>query len=196
MIEILINLLDSSDDFGFWTIRNDSEDSVQKVKSSEPPTVVDIGTGSGALAITAKLELPNTKVIAIDIDKKCLVVAQKNAKKLSADIKLMHGNLLGPLPPSIFRLPSTMLCNLPYVPDKYKLNPSARFEPRLAIFGGKDGLDVYRQLFEQITKLKSKPGYVFTESLPFQHNKLETIAKLAGYRQILSQDLIQVFTYV
>lgn len=154
--------------------------------------IADIGTGSGALAITTKLELDSSNVIAIDIDSKCLSVARINAQKLKANIKFKQGDLMMSLENQVVDI---LLANLPYVPDSWKLSPSTRFEPRLAIFGGKDGLDIYRKLFGQINNRMNKPNYIFTESLPFQHDELTKIAKSAHYKIFGSQDFIQVFRY-
>lgn len=157
--------------------------------------ICDIGTGSGAIGITMKLELPGATVTATDIDDNCMNTAAKNAKKLGADVQFLNGNLLEPLS-SINIQPSNIaiLANLPYVPDAYKLNRAATFEPALAIFGGKDGLDLYRQLFNQMAELRSRPLYVMTESLPSQHEMLERIANQVGFSLARSADFIQCFT--
>lgn len=168
-------------------------DMLKRVIRHEPPhTIVDVGTGSGALAVTAKLELPHAQVIAIDIDRHCLRLAEKNAAALKADIKILEGDLLAPIagqPPESYAL----LCNLPYVPDNFHINQAAAHEPRLAIFGGPDGLDVYRELFAQIDRLATKPMYVLTESIPPQHEVLADIAAEHGYKERHHDDFIQVF---
>jgi len=165
---------------------------LKKLPMSKKPIIADIGTGSGALAITANLELPGSKVIAIDIDPKCLVVAQQNAKLHKTAVKFLRGDLLSPI--SNLQSPiSVLLANLPYVPDKYQLNKAAGKEPKIAIFGGQDGLDVYRRFFKQISLTKQKPKFVLTEALPFQHTALSKIAALAGYKLRQSEDFIQVF---
>lgn len=167
------------------------------VHSSIPGTIADIGTGSGALAITAKLELPHTEVIATDLDPHCLKVASQNAKSHKTNIKLLQGDLLAALPASLASLPKTeifvSLCNLPYVPDSFQINLSALNEPRLAIFGGPDGLDLYRRLFEQTTTLSVKPSHILTEALPPQHSELAAIALSAGYTLSKADDFIQLF---
>ncbi len=159
--------------------------------TEEPVTIVDVGTGSGALAITTKLEYPKAKVIATEIDPNCLKIAKQNAAKYKASIKFLQGNLLESaydLEPSTANL---VLANLPYVPDNFTVNQAAAMEPKIAIFGGEDGLDVYRRLFDQ---LKTRPAkFVLTESLPFQHKNLATIAKRAGYKLQIADDFIQVF---
>ena len=159
------------------------------------PVYVDVGTGSGCLAITAKLEFPKAQVIATDISAACLKIAKHNAKGLHAKVDFFEGNLLDPLPTSSYPLPGTIiLANLPYVPDSHTINQAAMFEPRQAIFGGEDGLDLYRTLFAQLVK---KPAaYVITESLPFQHTELVQIAERHGYILKMSEDFIQVFQQI
>jgi methylase of polypeptide subunit release factors len=66
-------------------------------------------------------------------------------------------------------------------------------EPRTAIFGGPDGLDLYRQLFEQIDPLPYKPQYVLTESMPPQHELMKDVARQHGYQLQKTADFIQVF---
>lgn len=157
--------------------------------------VVDIGTGSGALVITAKLELPPIEAVATEIDVNALKVAHQNAKELGADIKLLQGDLLRPLLTTSYYPPTTILANLPYVPDHWKINEAAAMEPKVAIFGGPDGLDLYRRLFEQINSAKLKPAFVLTEALPPQHKRLAQLAGLTDYEQIDRQDFIQVFRH-
>ena len=175
--------------------RSESEtmiDLLLQVAGSTPQRVIDVGTGSGALAITAKLELPNSDVTALDIDDDCLSVATRNAEALRAEISLLKSNLLTAVPTETIH-GAVLLCNLPYVPDNFQINPAAMREPRLAIFGGPDGLDLYRQLFTYIAGTKLKPAVVLAESLPPQHDELKTIAADAGFVLDRSQDFIQCF---
>jgi release factor glutamine methyltransferase len=156
--------------------------------------MIDIGTGSGAIAVTAKCEIPEATVLATDIDEDCLRVAKENATRHGADITFLHGNLFQPIAK---RVPADatiiLLCNLPYVPDGYPINTAATHEPRLALFGGPDGLDPYRELFQQITDAHIKPEYILTESLPSQHEQLKSIAADSAYRLERTTDLIQLF---
>jgi release factor glutamine methyltransferase len=160
-----------------------------------PCAIIDIGTGSGCLAITARLELPKVEVVGVDISVKCIGVAAQNAQKHSADVSFYQGDLLAALPNSIFKMPTTILANLPYVPNEHTINKAAMHEPKLAIFGGPDGLDLYRRMFKQIENMSNRPRYIFTESLPFQHTNLTQIAYKAGYSLKTSEDFIQVFEF-
>jgi release factor glutamine methyltransferase len=168
--------------------------------------LIDVGTGSGCIIISAALELssilnPQSSIyyIGLDISESALKVAKRNAKNLKADVDFRKFNLLSGELSIILNSQSSicLLANLPYVPDDFHINLAASHEPKFAIFGGKDGLDLYRKLFEQISPILNpqSPIYsVFTESLPFQHKELEIIAKKAGFRIQKTQDLIQVFT--
>ena len=173
--------------------RPESETMIDLLKKiNKITTIIDVGTGSGALAITTALELPHAKTHAIDIDPKCLEVARKNDAKHRTSITFHQGDLVDPIPNKTLQ-GATLLANLPYVPNEYALNQAAMNEPRIAIFGGEDGLDLYRQLFEQIS-VKSRPSHILTESLPFQHQDLRSIALQHGYIQTTEDDFIQVFT--
>ena len=180
--------------------RPESESMIELLKHSithdASCTIADIGTGSGALAITAKLELPSASVFATDIDERCLEIAQKNAVKLEADITFLHGDLLSPLP----HINSTghklvVLANLPYVPEQYPINTAASHEPALALFSGKDGLDHYARLFAQAHALPVAPSYIVTECLMEQQDSLSTLAQQSGYQMVQTDGLAQLFTY-
>lgn len=166
-------------------------DLLKKLPAQARRTVVDVGTGSGALAITAATELGTVQVLATDIDPACLSVARQNCKLHAATMDLKETNLIEGL-----ALPEgcTVIANLPYVPEDHPINQAATNEPRLAIFGGVDGLDLYRELFAQLKKQQHPATYVLTESLPPQHQALADIAKQHGYYSVLpAEDFIQVF---
>lgn len=158
--------------------------------------IIDIGTGSGALAVTAKLELPDSTVTAVDIDERCVALARQNAANLQADITVILSDLLNNIvmQANADHTSVILLCNLPYVPEEYAVNKAATHEPNTALYSGKDGLDHYRTLFTQAAQLSSPPRYILTESLTFQHKQLAAIAQGAGYTLANSTDLIQVFT--
>jgi len=167
-------------------------DLLLQLENNTSKIIIDVGTGSGALAITAKLELPSSSVVAVDIDDGCLTVASQNVQSLHAEIQAIQSNLLEAVSEQALR-GAILLCNLPYVPDNFQINPAAMREPRLAIFGGPDGLDLYRKLFAYLANSISKPDFILTEALPPQHYELKTIAERASFVLDRSQDFIQCF---
>lgn len=171
--------------------RPESETMVELFKGLklEKLVVADVGTGSGAIGITAKLEIHGAEVDLYDIDSACLAVARHNAVMHELHLHCYKRDLLN----RPARNYDVVLANLPYVPNGWKINQAAAMEPRLAIFGGRDGLDLYRRLFAQIQKLEARPKFVLTEALPPQHEALAKIAESGGYKLSKSQDFIQVF---
>jgi release factor glutamine methyltransferase len=154
--------------------------------------IADVGAGSGALGITARLEFPGSRKVTVDlleIDSEALKIAKINVEKHTTNISVIKSDLLE----SSGNDYDVLLCNLPYVPDDFTVNQAALREPRIAIFGGPDGLDIYRRLFLQTAALKKQPLYILTESLPPQHETLEDIARSAGYLMEHEDDFIQVF---
>jgi release factor glutamine methyltransferase len=179
-----------------------------KLPLGNHPVIIDVGTGSGALAISSKLEIPGAAIVATDIDMDCLRLAERNAAALEADIATLHADLLMPLSggdlPSWFETAGHLtdaskiiiLANLPYVPADHAINQAAMHEPKLAIFGGPDGLDPYRRMFDQISNLPLQPAFILTESLAPQHAQMATLARDHGYVTVQSQDLIQVHSSI
>lgn len=154
-----------------------------------PLVVADIGTGSGALGITAFLELPRATVDLLDIDNNALEIAKLNVIKFATGQFVIQSDLLL----QATRQYDVLLCNLPYVPDDYIINRAAAHEPALALFGGPDGLDIYRKLFDQVRQQKSKPLLILCESFPMQHEEMIRIATSIGYHLAKADDFIQVF---
>jgi len=172
--------------------RPESEDFIDILKDLKPKTIVDIGTGSGALAITAKLELPESQVIATDIDASALEIARQNAVTHDVSIEFLHGSLLEPIQ-NVGLQDYAIIANLPYVPDEFITSPEIIKEPKLALFSGKDGLDHYRDFWQQVKELQDKPTHVMTESLETQQSELEDLAQSANYRLRETKLLISVF---
>lgn len=171
--------------------RPETETMIDLAKKLRPKAVVDVGTGSGAIAITMACELGAVQVLATDVDAACLKVARKNCVKHQATVDLIETDLVQGvrLPPN-----AVILANLPYVPNDHTINQAAMTEPSQAIFGGPDGLDLYGKLFDQLEG--HHHGYVLTESLPPQHTQLTKIASQHGYSLVQADDFIQVFSSV
>ena len=172
--------------------RPESETMIELLKSLRlpaKPAIADIGTGNGAIGITTALEFPNSIVDLYDISAGCVAVAKHNVHLHELHLHVRKMNLLSrPLRPY-----DVILANMPYVPEHWQINEAALHEPKIAIFGGKDGLDVYRKLFAQLHRFTWQPKYVLTEALPPQHDNLANIANQKGFKLLKSDDFIQVF---
>ena len=164
-------------------------DELKKIPSAENSLVADIGTGSGILAITAALELANNKVELYDTSNAALAVAKVNLKLHKLNLPTIKSNLLS----EVHSNPEIVIANLPYVPDAYIVSNDVSKEPKIAIFGGHDGLDLYRELWDSILKLPIKPSHIIIESLPGQHETQERLALTAGYLIKNVNDFVQVF---
>jgi release factor glutamine methyltransferase len=173
--------------------RPESEAMIDLLKEiADLPAVVqiaDVGAGSGALGITAALEVPNARVELLELDSEALKVAKANVDKFTLQIDTTSSDLLSRSGCNY----DLLLCNLPYVPDDFHINLAASHEPHLAIFGGPDGMDIYRRLFLQLKNMNIRPLYILCEALPPQHPKLQQIALERGYMLRKSQDFIQLF---
>lgn len=153
------------------------------------PRIVDIGTGSGCIGISAALEIPSAITTLYDIDPDALAIAQKNAETHGANVRTKVQDLLS-APAEAF---DVVLANLPYVPENYAINTAASFEPALALFAGDDGLDLYRSLWQQLLSQSTPPKHVLTEALHEQHAALASLAEQAGYTLANKKGLIQHF---
>lgn len=160
-------------------------DIILKTLTPSPYTltpIIDIGTGSGCIAITLALELPEAKVFASDISDPALTVAKQNAKNLGASVEFSQGNLLEPLlATDINWNTTTLIANLPYLtPEQTDDYPDIAHEPRTALESGPDGLDHYRQLAQQLSTLEKKPAHLFLEIDPAQADAITDLFSPLG----------------
>ncbi|MHB1561911.1 MAG: peptide chain release factor N(5)-glutamine methyltransferase [Isosphaeraceae bacterium] len=141
-------------------------DFLEQMKVLESVRAIDVGTGSGCLAIACASKHPGARFIAIDISDKALGVARKNAKRhgVADRVEFRLGDRLGPvLGEGPF---DAIVSNPPYIPtpDIDTLEPGVRdYEPRLALDGGTDGLNVVRGIVEQAEGLLKPGGHVILE---------------------------------
>lgn len=153
--------------------------------------LVDVGTGSGCLGISAKLALPELQVTLVDISRHALAVAEQNAKALHAEVTTLQSNLLGSYPFSAHYI----LANLPYVDREWQRSPETNYEPPLALFADHEGLALIEKLIDD-TPLRLAPGgHLFIEADQRQHDAIIAIAKTHGLalhaRRGLILDLIR-----
>lgn len=142
-----------------------------KENSDQRLTVVDVGTGTGAIAISLKLARPNWQVSAIDISEEALVVAKKNAQELIADISFILGDGLKPVQNESIDI---LISNPPYISNaEWELmDESVRtFEPKTALFAENDGLAIYQQLAEEAKNCLKSTGKIYLE-IGFQQGKV------------------------
>lgn len=158
------------------------ESALDQVEHSAP-TIIDIGTGSGALAITLAAEIPTAQVFASDVSRAALKIARKNGLKNQVRVNFVHGSLSAPHAKTIKHTtePVFIIANLPYLkPDEVTSEPSLTHEPVLALVGGHDGLELYRELWTQIYKLRAETKHttvwhVWCEINPEQSDALNSL---------------------
>jgi|LSQX01.1.fsa_nt_gb release factor glutamine methyltransferase len=131
-------------------------------KTQDNVVLFDIATGSGNLGLTFKLEEPNLDVYVSDISEDALAVAQQNALNLNADITFLRGDMGQPFSDRELRA-DILVCNPPYITTTENVERSViEYEPHIALFGGVDGLDFYRQVLDQAAQiLKHKSMMAF-----------------------------------
>lgn len=145
--------------------------------TAAPKRLVDVGTGSGCLGITAKLEIPELDVTLIDISRHALTVAERNARLLAADVTTMRSDLLLNYP----LVADYIVANLPYVDLEWERSPETNYEPAIALFADDEGLALIAKLIEQAPSRLAKSGTLLLEADPRQHETIIKIAKNHGF---------------
>lgn len=142
-------------------------------KSRGEIRVVDVGTGSGAIAVSLAAHLPEAHVIATDISHAALLIARDNSEGLS-NVSFVQADLLAPL-----RGPLDVICaNLPYIATgEMQVLEVAHFEPHVALDGGADGLDLIRRLLAQAPTRLASRGLLLMEIGADQGAAVEVLAR-------------------
>jgi len=139
--------------------------------------VADIGTGSGAIAVSVAKDVPTVEMIATDISIDALTVAKRNAAEYELDIKFMVGDMLDPLISAGIKL-DVLLSNPPYIPATENVQAIVKDnEPNVALFGGDDGLFFYRKIIENAHKILNPNAYLIAFEIGF--DQAERLVKLA-----------------
>ena len=149
------------------------------------PRIADIGTGTGALAVALASEIPSARIVAVDASEEALDLAARNVRELGFEdrIELRLGDLVEPLRGSAPF--DAMVANLPYVTEAEweALEPEVRdFEPRLALVGGPDGLDLVRELIAGAPAVLATDGWLGLEIGAGQADAVRDL--LAAWRDV------------
>lgn len=190
---------------GFWTLelevtpatlipRPETELLVELALARMTPTsrVVDLGTGSGAIALAVARECPTASVVATDASIEALAVAERNAARHGIrNVRFMHGDWLAPLAGERFEL---IVSNPPYIEadDPHLAQGDLRFEPASALASGTDGLDDIRRIVAQARDHLAPGGWLLMEHGWNQGTAVREVLSAAGYREVFTeQDLEQ-----
>jgi release factor glutamine methyltransferase len=162
------------------------EKTIELAARFQHPRIIDIGTGSGAIAVALAHALKDAQITAVDLSEASLCIARENAERngATAQIRFVQGDLLKPVAGDRFDI---VVSNPPYVSesDRNTLSVEVRdHEPALALFAGADGLDVYRRLIPAAQAVLVPGGFVALEIGYGQAGSIETLLSHAGFEHI------------
>jgi release factor glutamine methyltransferase len=157
--------------------RPETELLVDLALTRQPASVVDVGTGSGAIALAIKRHLPAARVVATDASAAALEVAKRNAARYALEIELRHGRWFEPLAGERFE---AIISNPPYVVVDDPHLEGLQFEPRVAIVAGADGLDAFRVLAREAPAHLLPGGWLLLEHGAGQHEAVRALLEAAG----------------
>ena len=162
------------------------EFALEKIPAGSPDSMLDLGTGSGAIALAVKSERPVCAVTAVDASAEALAVARANASRLKLSVELLLGSWCEPVPGRRFHL---ILSNPPYVAqdDEHLSQGDVRFEPRSALVSGADGLDDIRQLARVAPAHLLPGGWLALEHGHDQAPRVRAILQAAGFAEVGSR---------
>jgi release factor glutamine methyltransferase len=170
--------------------RPETEHLVEKVialcRGVERPRIVDVGAGSGAIAVALAHELPQAQVTATDISVEALAIAKENAKRnnVTERVRFLQGDLLAPIAAERF---DVVASNPPYVSsgDRASLDVEVRdYEPETALFAGPDGLAVYRRLIPQAAGVLVPGGHIVLEIGYDQRDAISHLLTATGFEDV------------
>lgn len=162
---------------------------LEKAQGWESPRVLDLGTGSGAIAVSVACERPGATVTAVDASAGALEVATRNAAKLGAEVRFLLGDWLAPVKGESFEV---IASNPPYIApqDEHLSQGDLRFEPQSALSAKEDGLADLRRIIEQAPAHLSPNGWLLLEHGYDQAQAVRALLSAAGFAQVQSwQDL-------
>lgn len=157
------------------------EETIKIAQTMKRPKILDLCTGSGAIAISLKKYIPSAQVYAVDISKKALEIAKKNAHRLEAEVKFIESNLFEKIKNEKFDI---IVSNPPYIKksDINYLSQEVQKEPQIALDGGYDGLDFYRKIsYQAIDYLKFGSYLCFEIGYDQKEEVLEILKGIEHY---------------
>jgi release factor glutamine methyltransferase len=172
---------------GVFVPRPETEVLVQAVldglAGTGTPAVVDVATGSGAVALAIKDERTDATVYATDLSPEAVALTRENAEALGLEVTVFEGDLLEPLPRDLRGELDVVVCNPPYVSVEAResLPPEVRAEPELAVFGE---LDLYERLFEQAFECLRPGGLVAVEIEESTAESVSSAAERRGFEDV------------
>lgn len=163
--------------------RPETELLVERALARHPSSVLDLGTGSGAIALAIKRHLPGARVVAVEASAAALAVAQRNAVKLGLEVELRHGRWFEPVTGERFDL---VVSNPPYVAkgDPHLAQGDLRFEPQSALVAGPDGLDALRDIARGAPAHLNPGGWLLVEHGLGQDQAVRGLLQRAGLEDL------------
>ena len=158
---------------------------INLAKNKNCQRILEIGTGSGAIAVTLSAELPSTQIFASDISDKALKIAMINSAKYEK-IKFIKSDLLDNISGKF----DLIIANLPYVDRNWqaeKNSPEILYEPEIALFADDDGTKLIKKLIKQAPKNIAEKGFLILEMDPEQMNQVSDFANKNGFHETFRQ---------
>ena len=155
-----------------------------------PARILDVGTGSGCLAVALAHELPDARLVATDISAAALTVAARNAARhgVAGRIQFVRGNFLAPIAGPV----DVVVSNPPYVPANVQLSPDITYyEPAVALYSGLEGLDAVQQVIATAAGVLAPGGLLVFEFGLGQDDRIEDLARRAGWRSVAFEHDLQ-----
>ena len=165
--------------------RGDTETLIELILDCKFENMLELGTGSGAIAITVLAERPEVTCVATDISEYAIKTASKNSKRhgVESRLKLLHSNWFEKISGSF----DVIVSNPPYISSEEYAQLSAevvKYDPKISLTLGGDGLEAYREILSQALEKLSKNGHIFLEIGYTQANAVGHLFREAGFQQI------------
>ena len=164
--------------------RPETETLIEHIENSklQPKSILDLGTGTGCIAIELSKIFPKATVDAVDLSIKAISIAKTNAKKNNANVRFLNSNWYQ----KVSLKYDLIVSNPPYVDRSTNTNESLKFEPEEAIFSDENGLKDLRIIISQSNDYLNYGGIIFLEHSPEQKKIIKNLLKKNGFRDVTS----------